>query len=52
MINISQECIDKRICIHDPITRMETKFVVVKDNNSILLMVSSQVVHIDAFCVS
>ena len=39
MVDISQKYIDKRIYIHHPITRMVTKFVQVKENNSILLMV-------------
>ena len=52
MIDISQKHIDKRIYIHHPITRMETKFVQVKENNSVLLMFSTHAVHVDPVCVS
>ena len=45
MIDISQKHIDRGIYIHHPITRIETKFVQVKENNSVLLMVSAQAVH-------
>ena len=52
MIDISQKHIDKRIYIHHPITRMETKLVQVKETNSVLLMFSTQAVHVDPGCAS